>query len=51
MKQLEVNQMEELQGGGTPSAGQVTCYLISVGYGLVNPLAGIVSGALCLFVD
>jgi|GEM_PF-3665215 len=38
MKKLEVNQMEALEGGGKPSAGQVTCFLISVGYSLLNPL-------------
>ena len=51
MKKLEVNQMEDLSGGGIPSKQQVTCYAISAIGGLVVPFFGIVAGAICLFMD
>ena len=51
MKSLNVEKMESIEGGATPSGTQVACYLISVGYGLINPVLGIISGAACLFAD
>jgi hypothetical protein len=51
MKKLELNQMEFLKAGAVPSNQQVTCYVISTLMGLVNPIAGILSGAACLFAD
>ena len=51
MKKLEMTQMEVVCGGLTPTGTQVACYLISVGYGFINPIVGIVSGAICLFAD
>lgn len=51
MKKLELNQMENLEGGGTPSRQQVTCFVISSLMGLFNPVVGIIQGAACLFMD
>lgn len=51
MKKLELNQMEGLEGGGKPSAQQVTCFVISSVSGLVCPPLGIAQGFLCLFMD
>ena len=51
MKKLELNQMENLEGGGKPSGGQVTCFVISSLMGLFNPVAGILQGAACLFIN
>ena len=52
MKKLELNQMEIVEGGiSRPSGQQVTCYVVGVVMGLLNPLAGILTGAICLFMD
>ena len=51
MKTLELNQLEMLEGGGTPSGGQIYCYASTTILGFFNPVLGVIGGALCLFVD
>lgn len=51
MKKLQLNQMEIINGGSTPSNQQITCFVISSLMGLVNPIGGILQGAACLFMD
>jgi len=51
MKTLELNQMEMLEGGGTPSGGQIYCYASTTILSLFNPVLGAIGGALCLFVE
>jgi hypothetical protein len=51
MKKLELNQMEILNGSAIPSNQQITCFVISSLMGLVNPIGGILQGAVCLFMD
>lgn len=50
MKHLDLNKMNQIQGGG-PCGPQIACTFISIGYGLVNPVLGIASSLLCLGVE
>lgn len=50
MKKMELMQMENLQGGNTPTGDQVACFVCSSIMGIICPVVGILQGALCLFV-
>ena len=50
MKNLELNQMENIIAG-TPNGNEVMCFTVSTILGFLNPIAGIISGAACLFLE
>ena len=37
MKELSIEQMEMVSGGGKPTGAQVACWGVSVAYGLIAP--------------
>jgi hypothetical protein len=57
MKELSLNQMEMLSGGGwadhfnKPSGHQVYCFVAATAYGFCAPPLGIAAGFLCLFAE
>ncbi|MFT7363364.1 MAG: hypothetical protein ACI9UV_001565 [Algoriphagus sp.] len=51
MRELSIEKMEMVCGGGTPSGHQVACWGFSVAYGFIAPPLGIIGGFVCLFID
>lgn len=50
MKKMELTQMENLQGGNTPSGDVVACFVCSSIMGFICPVVGLLQGVACLFV-
>ena len=51
MKKLEMNQMEVVHGGVTPTKTQFICWAMATGLSFCNPVLGVVAGFTCLWSD
>ena len=49
MKKLDLHEMENIQGG-QPCGATVSCYVVSTVMTFLNPVAGILAGAACLWM-